>query len=100
MATTFTLKRKYFAESDDKKSVAGKVLAGAALAGTVALGAKGAGGMKALTSKMGNAYSGAIKGGGNMLSGIGAAAKSGGRSVMKGGKELIGGLKPAAVAGA
>lgn len=41
MATTFTLKRKYFAESDNKNG-AGKVLAGAAAAaGTFALARRG-----------------------------------------------------------
>lgn len=98
--TTFTIKRKTFADTDEKKKSG--FLAGAAttaaLAGTIALGAKGAGGMKALTAKMGNAYKGAIKGGGNVLSGTTAAVKSGSRSVMKGGKELLNNIKPVAAA--
>lgn len=43
MATTFTLKRKYFAEAEEKKSNAGKILGGvAATAATAGLAFAGA----------------------------------------------------------
>ena len=66
MATTFILKRKYFAnnqQGEQKKSGIGKKLAigaGIAAAGATALAAKNAGGLKNLGTAMKNA--GGIKG--------------------------------------
>lgn len=106
MATTYILKRKTFADpnqpGEQKKgmSTGAKVAIGGTLAaaGAVALGARGAGSMGNLMSKVGNAYKGAANHGGGTVGGIKAAATSMGRSIKAGGKDLVNGagnlLKP------
>ncbi len=88
MATTFILKRKYFAESDEKKgSGVGKKLAiGGAIAATAAtaLAAHGAGGFKNLASGLKNA--GGIK---NAASTFGNNIKGGATKLYQSGKNLV-----------
>ncbi len=97
MATTFTLKRKYFADpnqqqGEQKKGMStGKKLAiagGALAVGATALGAYGAGGLGKLASnftKGGAGFKGVAS---NIASGAGKVTKNVGASVQKAGLNL------------
>ena len=96
MATTFTLKRKYFADpnqGEQKKGMStGKKLAiagGVAATAATALAARGAGGFKPLATNVGNAF----KNSGGGLKGVGGAVKGVGSSIVEGAKKLPGDVK-------
>lgn len=97
MATTYTLKRKYFAnpqKEDQKKSGVGKKLAvGGALAATAAtaLAAKGAGGLGKLATNMtksGGFKNAASQFGTSLKAGTGQTLKSVGNTLRQGGANM------------
>ena len=95
MATTFTLKRKYFADQqgEQKKGIStGKKLAiagGVAATAATALAAHGAGGFRPLAGNISQSF----KNAGGGLKGVGGAFKGVGTNIGEGAKKLPGDAK-------